>query len=120
MHFSYFPLDNNFARHLEDSRSLVYKHTVKATNIKEVVYEHPEKDVYSVRYDIYGNTASAIQFFITDSTTHFLRGALYFSALPNADSLAPSIEFLGRDINHMIETFAWKKPATQAAALEKR
>ena len=44
-------------------------------------------------YDLKGNTASSLQFFVTDSTRNFLRGSLYFNAEPNKDSLAPVMDF---------------------------
>ncbi|HEX2934063.1 MAG TPA: hypothetical protein VHO72_01805, partial [Bacteroidales bacterium] len=59
-------------------------------------------------YDIKGNTASSVQFYVTDSTRHFIRGALYFEAQPNKDSLAPVIDFFRKDIIHLIETLKWK------------
>jgi gliding motility-associated lipoprotein GldD len=61
-------------------------------------------------FDIRGvNVASMYQFYITDSSKHFIRGALYFDHAPNNDSLAPVIEFLKADIDHLIETFTWRK-----------
>ena len=60
-------------------------------------------------YDVGGNAASAFQFFATDSTQHFQRGALYFDATPNADSLKPVNEFLIEDIFHLVNTLKWNK-----------
>ena len=59
-------------------------------------------------YDIGGDAASPSQFFVTDSSTNFLRGALYFNAEPNADSIAPSIAFVKEDIEHMLKSLKWK------------
>jgi gliding motility-associated lipoprotein GldD len=91
----------------EDSRALAYKHTVKAEAINETRVEGKNK-VYGVYYDIEGNTASAIQFVLTDSTKHFLRGALYFYNKPNIDSISPVVQFIQKDIEHLINTFQWK------------
>ncbi len=60
-------------------------------------------------YDLKGNTASAVEFYATDSLRHYLRGSLYFDAEPNADSLAPVIDFFREDIMHLIETLKWNK-----------
>ncbi len=68
----------------------------------------PEKNVYGTVYEIAGDAASSIQFFLTDSTKHYLRGALYFNAQPNKDSLAPLINFVREDIVVLIESFEWK------------
>jgi gliding motility-associated lipoprotein GldD len=108
LHFSYFPIQNNLNQHLENSRTLAYKHTVKATEIEETLHLDSINKVYAHRYTISGNTASASQFFVTDSSTHFLRGALYFSSHPNADSLAPAIDFIQEDITRLIQSFRWK------------
>jgi gliding motility-associated lipoprotein GldD len=59
-------------------------------------------------YDISGNTASNVQFYLTDSTHHFMRGALYFNVVPNIDSLKIVVDYLRQDIVHMIKTFEWK------------
>jgi gliding motility-associated lipoprotein GldD len=59
-------------------------------------------------FEIEGNAASNLQFYLTDSTHNFIRGALYFYAKPNYDSLAPVIDFLKKDVEHMITTFKWK------------
>ena len=55
-----------------------------------------------------GYAATSKQFFVTDTGKHFLRGALYFNATPNADSLQPVQDFLQQDIQHLLQTFKWK------------
>lgn len=112
VHITYRDITNNMAEQLEDSRTLAYKHTIKADAILENVFVDEEKDVYGILYDIRGNAASQVQFFLTDSTKHFLRGALYFNVKPNKDSLAPVIDFLKEDIIHLIETFEWNENQT--------
>ncbi len=108
LHLSYFGVAGNIDELLEDNRKMVYKHTIKADAINEQYYEDKEKSVYGVLYEIKGNAASSVQFYATDSTKHFLRGALYFNTVPNKDSLAPAIQFVEEDIIHLIETLSWK------------
>lgn len=108
IYLTYKPVENNLRKHLEDSREFVYKHTVKADAIQEIRFENDSLRVYGMMYDLMGNTASSVQFFLTDSTDHFLRGALYFNFRPNVDSLAPVIDFIRDDIVYMIESFEWK------------
>lgn len=108
IHMSYKPVDGNLGEYIADCRALVYKHTVKAEGIEESPFIHRDKNQYGMVYDLKGDVASAVQFFITDSTHHFLRGSLYFNAPPNRDSLNPVIDFLREDIIHLIETTAWK------------
>jgi len=107
IYLTYKTLDNNLSGHIEDIRGLAYKHLIKADDIVENTIAYPERDVYGILYDIKGNTASSVNFFITDSTSNFLSGALYFNVKPNKDSLAPVIDFFKKDIEHLIETFRW-------------
>jgi gliding motility-associated lipoprotein GldD len=68
-----------------------------------------ERRIYGVLYEIKGaEAASTLQFYVTDSLSHFLRGALYFNVSPNNDSLAPVIDFIEEDIRHMIGTLNWE------------
>ena len=92
---------------IEDAHTLTFKHTVKASSIDESTIT-TSNDVYGLVYEVGGNAASAIQFFLTDSTRHFLRGSLYFNSTPNADSVAPVVEFVKQDIIHLINTLRWK------------
>jgi gliding motility-associated lipoprotein GldD len=107
-YLTYKPLQNNLPQHIEDIRTIVYKHSIKADDIVELPINHPEKLVYGILYDIKGNTASSVNFYITDSTSGFLSGALYFNVRPNKDSLAPAIDFFREDILHLINSFDWK------------
>jgi gliding motility-associated lipoprotein GldD len=108
IYLSYKPIKNNLNLFIEDSRTFVYKHVMKADDIPETPFNIREKNVYGIFYDIKGNAASAVQFYLTDSTRHFVRGSLYFNAQPDKDSLSPVIEFVREDIIHMINTFQWK------------
>lgn len=108
IHLSYKPVDGQLTALITDSRELVYKHTVKAQGIEETPFIQRDQKRFGMIYDLKGEVASAVQFFVTDSTDHFLRGSLYFNCRPNRDSLNPVIEFLREDIIHMIETTQWK------------
>ncbi len=105
---SYKNINGNFYEISEDSRKFVYKHVVKADAISEQPYENPEKNMYGILYEIKGNAASQVQFLLTDSVKHFLRGALYFNNRPNKDSIAPVAEYITEDIMRIMETAEWK------------
>jgi gliding motility-associated lipoprotein GldD len=98
---------NDLAKLVEDAHNLTYRHTVKASYINPIAL-HPHPNVYGLYYDVGGNAASNVQFFITDSTHNFIRGALYFRNAPNIDSIAPVLNFVKHDISHMINTLQWK------------
>ena len=110
LHLSYKVVDNNLNVYLEDSHHLVDKHIPKASAITQQEFVNPEEKVYGLTIAIKGTeAASPYQFYLTDSNSKFVRGALYFNIIPNNDSLAPVIEFLQGDIDHMISTFRWKQ-----------
>ncbi len=108
LHISYKKVENNLNLLIEDSHKLAYKHTVKAEAINEKVWDNPDENVFGVVYEIKGNAASSLQFYLTDSVRNFVRGALYFSVEPEKDSLAPVIDFFSEDVIHLIESFRWK------------
>ncbi len=107
IHLSYKKVRNNLARYTEESRKLAYDHTIRASSIDEELFLNPGKRVFGTVYYINGNAASPLQFYLTDSLQHFLRGALYIRATPNIDSLKPVIEFLKTDVAHLIGTMEW-------------
>lgn len=92
---------------VDDAFKLTYKHSTKATAIRDSLMRTPN-GISGVFFSVGGNAATAKQFFVTDSTKHFLRGALYFDATPNADSLAVVNDFLAVDMKHLINTLRWK------------
>ena len=108
IHLSYKDVKKNIATFIDDAHTLAYKHTIKADGILEDTIFRPNRKVYGLIYDIKGNAASSVQFYVTDSVKHFLRGSLYFNTVPNKDSLAPAINFFRKDILHLIETLKWK------------
>ena len=105
---SYIPVRANLFNLLEDSRKIVYKHTVRADGISETPFENPGRKVYGILYQLSGNTASPAQFVLTDSSKHFFRGALYFEQVPNKDSIAPMADYIRKDIIQLMESFEWK------------
>jgi gliding motility-associated lipoprotein GldD len=109
IHFSYKKIHDNLYEYTEDAHSFVYKHVPKAEEITASEMKFHDKDVYALIYHVEGaQTASAYQFYLTDSINHFLRGALYFEHSPNNDSIQPVIDFIFEDILNLISTFEWK------------
>ena len=111
IHISYKPLTdkNSLVQFTEDTRTLALKHMAKSSGIRQIAIADPNRKMYGLVYEINGmGAASPYQFYLTDSTTHWLRGSLYFDAIPNNDSLAPVIDFVKTDIQHLFETIRWK------------
>ncbi len=109
LHFSYYPVGDtkSLERLSLDAFELMDWHKKRANYIDEVRIENPARDLYGFTFEIEGPAASSFQFYLTDSTRHFLRGALYFNTEARPDSLAPVTAFVQEDIDHMINTFSW-------------
>jgi gliding motility-associated lipoprotein GldD len=92
---------------IKDAYTFANNHNSKASVIEDSVFT-TDSGVHGVFFHIGGNVATSYQFFLTDSTRHFFRGALYFDTTPNEDSLAPVNAFLFNDLKHLVNTFRWK------------
>ncbi len=108
IHCSYYPItvENPFEKLNADAFKLAMEHNKKATYIDELPFEKPNR-VSGFIFNLEGPVATPFQFYMTDSTRHFLRGALYFNSKIRPDSLAPMYAFVKEDITHMVNTFAW-------------
>jgi gliding motility-associated lipoprotein GldD len=99
---------NKFDTLIKHAFTLTGKHTSKAYSIEDSLINTPN-NVHGIFFLVGGDVATANQFFLTDTTKHFLRGALYFDATPNEDSLGIVNKFLIEDVRHLINTFKWQK-----------
>ncbi len=109
IHITYQNIDMNhvFDTLKNQSFQLTNKHTSKAYSINDSLISTINQ-IHGVFFTLGGDVATANQFFLSDSTKHFLRGALYFDAAPNADSLNIVNQFLVEDVKHLINTFKWR------------
>jgi gliding motility-associated lipoprotein GldD len=107
IYISYKEVSGNFDKLREDAYKMTYKHTYKASSIEDSLISTP-LGVHGIFFNVGGNAATAKQFFVSDSTRHFLRGALYFDTTPNSDSLGIVNTFLQEDMFHLINTLKWK------------
>jgi gliding motility-associated lipoprotein GldD len=110
IYLTYKDVRGDLANLIEQTYTMnVKNHITKADAINELVINNKDNRIFGILYDLKGNTATSVQFYVTDSINHFLRGSLYFESEPNADSLAPVIYFFRADIIHLIETLKWKQ-----------
>lgn len=111
LHLSYKLLrsENDLDSLIEDARKLVFKHTIKAEEIEE----REVRNVYGnigMLYDLSGNTATPLNFFMTDQKKHYIRGAFYFNNYTERDSVAPVADFVKKDVLRMIQTLQFREP----------
>lgn len=108
IYLTYNPVSKNIDSLLRDAQKLTYKHVIKADDILEQPFLNPKKKVYGMFYEVGGNAATNVQFYVTDSTKHFVTGSLYFYTKPNYDSILPATSYIKNDIKQIMETFVWK------------
>ncbi len=99
--------DQKLDKLTEEAYRLTFKHARKADYIEPVEIA-TSNGAYGLLYSVGGDAASPLQFFVTDTVHHFLRGTLNFRSRPNADSLAPVIRFVGEDLSAMLESLEWQ------------
>jgi gliding motility-associated lipoprotein GldD len=109
LYCSYLPIENKtqLGKYINDAFNVSDEHNDKATARKESIIDNG-KNVKGLMFEIEGPVATTLQFYLTDSTHHFLRASLYINDKVNPDSTAPIIEFLKKDIFRTIESFEWK------------
>ena len=108
LYLTYRQVNGDIENLLRDAQKITYEHVVKADNILEERYINEQQQVYGMFYDVSGNAASQSQFYVTDSTRHFITGSIYFRAKPNYDSIYPAAIYLKKDIKQLMETIRWK------------
>lgn len=109
-HFTYRKLNGSAelrSKEYEEYRRLIYKHTVKATQIKEAIIETPR--LKGVLFEVYGNVPTSAQLFLTDiENKHALEVSFYFYTAVKNDSLAPVIQYMKEDLLRLAETVRWE------------
>ncbi len=104
---TYMPVKNNLDSLLADAQKLPLRHTIKADAIEGDIYTNEFHKTYGMFYEVSGDAASQAQFYLTDSTDHFITGSVYFNSLPNYDSIIPAAAYLKKDIRHLMESLQW-------------
>ena len=109
IHLTHKSVDGNLGEYLEDVHTMVVKHLQKANGMRDSLIVNDAHKVYGMLIEMDGKgVATPLQFYLTDSTRNFVRGALYFNFVPDNDSMQPVINYIRQDIDHLIETFEWK------------
>lgn len=115
VHITYKRIENSeklLKEFFNDTYTLTAKHQIKAYSIDEINVKNAQGHT-AVMMELDGEVPSQMQFAITDSTQHFVRGALYFFTKVHNDSLQPAIEYMKKDIMHMVNTFDWNSTSKQ-------
>lgn len=109
IHFSYIEMTNPLSEYVNFVNDKVDEHKIMATSIKDKQFLREEDSVFCTFFELQGNVASPFQFYLTDSTSRFVSGVVYFNSRPNYDSLRPTLDYLKIDLDHLINTFKWEK-----------
>ncbi|WBL22654.1 gliding motility lipoprotein GldD [Zunongwangia sp. HRR-M8] len=105
---TYQSVNNNLDSLLRDAQKLPLEHTIKAEAIEGDIYTNDIHKAYGMFYELQGDAASQAQFYITDSTSHFLTGSVYFNTQPNYDSIYPAASYIMKDMRYLMETIRWQ------------
>jgi len=99
---------DKFRDFAEESRKMAYQHSTVATGINEKRYDNDLSHLHGILYDIQGNVATPVQIALTDSNHYFFNASLYFNMTPDADSIAPALNYIRKDIIRIMESFIVK------------
>jgi gliding motility-associated lipoprotein GldD len=108
VHLTWTRVEGNVQDLIEDAHAFKGKHEARADRVARERVLRPDARVFGTIFDVEGDVASPAVFYLTDSTTHFLYGALYFDTRPNADSLAPVTQRMREDLRHIAGTLVWR------------
>ncbi|MFT5858954.1 MAG: gliding motility-associated lipoprotein GldD [Flavobacteriaceae bacterium] len=104
----YWDIEEPLAYYINSANDEIDRHKIKATKINDKTILRPEDNVFGSFFELQGNVATPFQFYLTDSTDHFIYCEVLFNSTPNYDSLIPTLDYLERDLTHMVETLVWK------------
>ena len=107
LYLSSINIKDNFSLIDSDFTKKIQENSINAFAVNVSEYNDVENRVFAKYFSFVGNAPSNTQFYITDSTSVYLKGSLYFDSKPNYDSLLPSIHLINNDIRKMIQTFNW-------------
>lgn len=109
LHCSYIPVNSTteFEDLVLDAFTIASKINERANYMKESRIKNAQ-GVEGLAMTWTGPAASPVHFFLSDTSKHFFKAALYFDSKVQVDSLAPIVSFLQEDIDHMIRTFSFK------------
>mgnify|MGYP003584675640 CR=1 FL=1 len=108
VYLTYRQVGNNLETLLRDAQKVTYQHVIKADEIEETPFMNRKDRVYGMFYQVGGNAATNTQFYLTDSTKHFLTGSVYFYSKPNFDSIMPAASYIKDDVQTLMESLRWK------------
>ncbi len=106
---SYKKINNDLNTLLRDAQKLTFEHVIKADDIIEQPFINNDDRVFGMFYEVNGNAATQVQFYVTDSINHFVNCSVYFYVKPNFDSILPAAAYVRNDIQHLMESFRWNK-----------
>ncbi|MGB0932896.1 MAG: hypothetical protein ACPGU5_01350 [Lishizhenia sp.] len=107
INLSLIDMDTSLAAYVNYAIDKVEEHKIKASAIKDTTILRPNEKVFGTLFTLEGNVATPFQFYLTDSTSHFMSGVVYFNSIPNYDSIKPVLDFVRKDIIHLLTTTTW-------------
>lgn len=112
IHITYKEIKNEpklFMEYVNDAHKLTFNeiNTARSSAIDKVVDSRNGNGIVFTISE--GEVPTVFNYWVSDTTTHFLRAAMYVPTSSQNDSLAPILKYTKDDMMHMLETFEWKK-----------
>ena len=107
IYFRHWDMTQSLAYYVNNANDEIDRHKGKARSVEDNRIIRDQDDVYGTLFHLKGDVATPFQFYLTDSTDHFVYGEVLFNSAPNYDSLKPSLDYLRQDLDQLLETFKW-------------
>ena len=102
-------LENNF----RDFSLTLETHAKKSNGMFIREYEDLNSEVYAKIFELRGDVATPIQFYLTDSISNFIKGSLNLKFKSKYDSIFPTIQYVKNDILVLVESLKWNQDERQ-------
>ncbi len=119
LEMTYLPVHNDLRQLMINDEKFVEFHFQKADDVIDSYVRDEDERLFGKIFDIKGkDVACPLQFWLTDSTDHYLRASLYFNFAPNNDSLQPVIDYIREDVMQLVNSFKWKNKNAEIDSLQ--
>ena len=109
IYFRYWDMVEPLSYYVNNANDEIDRHKGMAIDVNDQLIIREKDDVYGIIFQLKGDVATPFQFYLTDSTDRFVYGEVLFNMSPNYDSLIPTLDYLRKDLNQLLETFKWNQ-----------
>lgn len=100
---------SSFEESIQNFYMFLEPHRKKSNQISIKEFTSADNNRFAKVFEMRGPVASPLQFYVTDSTNHFLFGSMNIMEKSDYDSIYPSIMYVKNDIFSIIESVNWEE-----------